>query len=297
MRVLVTGAAGFIGRPLVAALAGELYAASVCSVVRTRAPGVAGHMVAADLSSPGWTAAIPDETFDIVVHLAQSRHFREFPARTTDIVAVNVGATVELASWAVTHGVRRFVFASTANVYGTTAGLLGEDEVCRPQGMYAASKRSAELLLEPFAAHVEVLVLRIFGAYGAGQASGMLPGVMQRFDAGDEITLAGGIGVRYSPLHVDDCARVIADLACRATAPGYQIVNVAGDEVIDLRQVIELLEAETGRTVRVRDTSDRPVELVGRTDRLRALSTERPRTAFRDGLLGAYRARATQGTS
>lgn len=297
MRILVTGAAGFIGSTLTKILAAEFGPDAVWSVVRATTASTVGPAVAADVSLPGWTSALPDESFDVVIHLAQSRHFRDFPSRADDIVAVNVAATVELAAWAVAHGVKRFVFTSTANVYGASGSPFREDDICRPQGMYAASKRAAEVLLEPFAAHVEVLVLRVFGAYGAGQGSGMLPGVMQRFDEGEEITLAGGVGVRYSPLHVQDCARTIAEVACHAVVTGYEVINVAGEEAVDLAQVVRILEAETGRSGRVRETSDAPVEFVADTTRLYELSRTRPRLAFRDGLIGAYRERASQRTS
>lgn len=298
MRILVTGASGFVGRHLLSRFSAPPASEQLAlTAVSRRVPSIPAPPVrwtAADLSVSGWTAALPDEDFDAVVHLAQSRHHREFPAHAVDIFTVNVRSTFELAEWAVRHRVQRFVFASTGNVYRTGNGVHHEEDCCEPDTMYGVSKFSAELLLKPFSSLMHVLVLRLFGVYGPGQADAMLPGVIQRFLAGEEIVLAGNLGVEFNPIYVDDCSTAIAQLLAAPVQPGYQVLNVGGLETVDLGQVAQLLETLTRKKARIRVTADAPRHLVGSIDRLRSAIAFLPATSFAEGL---SRALAFQASS
>jgi UDP-glucose 4-epimerase len=288
LKILLTGATGFIGRNLVSRLAADNEATTITAVTRrTPAPGAAICWIHADISDRGWTARLPDTSFDIVIHLAQSEHYREFPRRAPDIVQVNVQATVELAEWASRHGVGRFLFASTGSVYGSSDRVHREDDRCQPGTMYAASKLAAEILLMPFAADMDVLALRLFGVYGPGQTNALLPTVISRFDTGEEITLAGNTGVRFNPIFVDDCATLIQRLAMQRFE-GFQALNVCGSEVVSLRNVVAILEAAAGRKANVRVTDAAPVLLVGCTDKLHGWCDCRGTVSFSDGLLRTY---------
>ena len=288
MRILVTGASGFVGRHLLSNLsaqpASEQLALTAVCRLGSSIPAPRVRWIVADLSDSGWTSALPDEDFDAVVHLAQSKHYREFPAYAGDIFNVNVRSTFELADWAVRHRVKRFVFASTGNVYRTGNTVHHEGDCCEPDTMYGVSKLSAEMLLKPFSSLTNVLVLRLFGVYGPGQADAMLPGVMQRFLAGEEIVLAGNLGVEFNPIYVEDCSTAIGQLLAGPVQPGYQVLNVGGLETVDLRQVAQLLETLTSKKARVRVTADPPKRLVGSIDKLRSAIAFQPATSFAEGL-------------
>jgi len=286
MRILLTGATGFIGRHLLDGLSGAGEENVVYAVAR-RVPqntSASVRWVPADLSSCDWTTHLPDGGVDVVVHLAQSKHYRDFPSQAVDIFDVNVKATVDLAGWAAVRGVKRFLFASTGNVYGFQEQVHQEGDVCKPDSMYAASKLSAEILLKPFSPSYEVVILRLFGVYGPGQTDAMVPGVIQRFIESREITLAGEIGVRFNPIYIDDCVVVFRQLLAVKLASSYEIVNVGGSEVVDLRQAVAQLEAMSGRPACVRSTADVPKQLVGSIDRLRKLVTPEKVVLFREGL-------------
>ena len=290
MKVLLTGATGFIGHNLLAVLVGGDGLHSVCAVARKVPAGVpaGGIWIEADLGQPDWTNSLPDGEFDVIIHLAQSKHFREFPGRTLDIF--NVKATVELAEWGLRHRVKRFMFASTGNVYGANDRIHIEDDRCEPDSMYAASKLSAEILLRPFSQFMDVAALRLFGVYGPGQANAMLPGIIQRFKAGDEIALAANVGVRFNPIYVDDCTSVIHGLITSSAWGGAQCLNVCGPEVVDLRQAVDILEREQGRAANVRVTAEHPKYLVGGTDKIEAICGRGARVPFKEGLIRTLRA-------
>ena len=286
MKILVTGATGFIGRYLLSVLAnhGEEY--SVSAIAR-RIPIEAHSLInwiTADLGISDWTKNLPDENFDTVIHLAQSKHYRDFPSHAIDIFNINVRATVELADWALKHHVKRFLFASTGNVYGSNESVQREEDRCNPETMYGASKLSAEILLKPFSVFMDVLVLRLFGIYGPGQIDSILPNIIHRFNIGDEITLAGNIGVRFNPLYIDDCALAIHHLTKAPTSSSYVVLNVGGSESIDLRIISGLLENFGRKKALTRVTGDCPTQLVGSIEKFRRLYEFKQTVPFHEGL-------------
>ena len=93
-----------------------------------------------DLSQPGFSPELPAKV-DCVLHLAQSKAYRDFPAGAPDMLAVNVGGALQLLQWG--HG-RRGQAASSwpppGNVYQPADRLHLESEPVMPASMYAASK-------------------------------------------------------------------------------------------------------------------------------------------------------------
>jgi UDP-glucose 4-epimerase len=283
VRVLVTGAAGFVGRALCRRLLAEP-GLSVAAVVRDgRGGGEPRYTeVQADLAAPGWTRSLPEQV-DVVVHLAQSRRYREFPAGAPDMVAVNVDAAFELVHWAASHAVRRFLLASTGNVYRPSQAPLDEEAPCEPTSLYAATKLSAEHLVRQYAGLIEVSVLRLFGVYGPGQRGMLVPAMIDRVRRGEEVVLAGGIGLYLTPLHVGDCVEMLL-CAARAGSQGHGVYNLCGGEGLSLREIVELIGAAVGCEPRVRATDGVPQSLIGNGARFERVFGYRPRVSFRDAI-------------
>lgn len=290
MKILVTGAAGFLGSKLLPALQQNREEVGVCGVVRNLPANLVPSVkyVVTDLSAPGWTDDLPDENFDVVIHLAQSRFHREFPVKGMDIFNVNVRSTVELADWSRRHRVKRFLFTSTGNVYGSQQKVHKEDDSCKPDAMYGATKLSAEILLKPYSGFMTILVLRIFGVYGPGQVNAMFPNIIQRFICGDEIILAGDVGVRSNPIFLDDCVLAIQRLSQMPMPSDFEVLNVCGSETIDLKQVSELMERFSGKKAKTRVTASLPLQLVGSNEKFDQLCAPSNGTRFEDGFRKTY---------
>lgn len=168
MRVLVTGANGFVGKALCPYLASLGH--DVVPAVR-RPSGVCNERIISDDAS--LKAAL--EGCDSVVHLAARAHVMH--EQETDPLAVfrinNVDATLELATRAVETGVRRFVFISTVKVNGegTVSGYsFKPDDPVSPKDPYAISKWEAEQRLFEIAnkTGIEVVIIRPPLVYGPG---------------------------------------------------------------------------------------------------------------------------------
>jgi len=283
MRVFVTGASGFIGRHLVAALA-ETH--QVFAAVRRRPIEVPSgvtwieHDFAAATPPTGWPTAI-----DAVVHLAQSRHYRAFPEQASDIYSVGLDATMRLLDWARAAGARQFVLASTGGLYGAGPRPFRESDPVAigpgPLSFYFTVKRSSEMLAEQFASLFPVAILRIFFAYGHGQAPSMLMArLIESVRTGDPVRLHGKDGIRINPVHVSDAVRVIA--RCLGTGASG-VFNVAGPEIVSLRETAMQIGAALDRAPCFVTEPGAGADLIADIDRLRRELVP-PTVALREGL-------------
>ncbi len=267
MTVLLTGATGFIGRHLLGLLAAD---DDVVAIARGAPPAdLAAHAtwVRTDLAAGLDRAALPARV-DAVVHLAQSDRYRDFPDGVDDVVALNVDAVAALADYARSAGASRFVLCSTGGVYGFRDGYASEDDPVAPASFYQASKYAGEVLLAPYGALMDTVVVRPFFVYGAGQRGMLVAGLAERVLRGDEVTIDGDPGLRINPIHVRDAARAIA-AAVRAQA-GAGIVNIAGAQTVALTQVVAGLAAAAGVRPRiVHAGAGPPGDLLADTARMR----------------------------
>jgi UDP-glucose 4-epimerase len=278
MRILVTGANGFIGRHLVRELAPR-------HEIHALARGPAGdapegvHWIEQDLTEP--LAGLPD-ALDAVVHLAQSRHYKEFPERADDIFAVNVTGTFRLLEYAREAGAGSFVFASTGGVYGHSYERFVETDPVSPLDFYLTSKYAAELLTANYKRFFHTIVLRFFFVYGPGQEGMLIPNLLGRVRQGETVTVQGPAGLRINPIYVGDAVRVFEPAPALDRS---EVFNVAGDEAVHLAQLVGLMGRVTGNEPAIEHTSDSPDgDLVADNRRMKEVLGVTPQTSLAAGL-------------
>lgn len=244
--ILVTGAAGLLGRNLVRRLARRN---EVHAIVRQApahpVPGVRYHVI--DLSSDWNVGQLPSRA-DGVIHLAQSSHFRHLPEKALDVFQVNVATTAKLLDYAWRANSRQFLYASSGGIYGVGSQAFHENSPIAPLGQlgyYLGSKLSGEVLAQNYTAHMQVLVLRFFFVYGANQNRSMLiPRLVDNVLAGRPVTLQGPDGIRINPIYVSDASRALIAAMGTTESATY---NVAGSEVLSLRSICTTIGAMVGR--------------------------------------------------
>jgi UDP-glucuronate 4-epimerase len=261
-RVLVTGAAGFIGSHLVdrllalgATVIGVDNFDSFYSPAEKRAnlAHAARHsafrLVEADCTYPSaLDDTLADEPIDVIVHLAAKAGVRPSLRDPIGYLRANVVGTQSVLEFARRHGISRVVFGSSSSVYGDTAPLpFSEDDTAdRPVSPYAASKRSAELLCATYN-HLygqSIVALRFFTVYGPRQRPDL---AIRKFATlmlqGVEIPMYGDGSTERDYTWIEDIIDgVVASIRrTRDMAGDYQVINLGGSRTTSLNRLIELL--------------------------------------------------------
>jgi len=244
VRVLVTGASGFIGRALTAALAQTGY--NVRAVLRDRRarqfPSGVEVAILPDLANPvDWAPLVAG--MDAVVHLAGIAHVGpDVPEAIYD--HVNHLATAELARAAAAAGVRRFVFMSStrAQVGAASTEPLTETAAPHPTDAYGRSKLAAEAAVRE--AGVPYTILRPALVYGPG-AKGNFASLM-RLAALPVPLPFGAFSNRRSFLARDNLIAAVR-FALEDPRAANETFLVADPQAISLAQLVSLLRAAAGR--------------------------------------------------
>jgi UDP-glucose 4-epimerase len=232
MKALVTGGAGFIGSHLVDLLLTKGWDVVVVDNLstgkRSQVPA-AVHFLEGDVGD----AALLDLGLagcDAVFHLAAVSSVQDSLDRPIDVHNTNLTATLTLLEAAKRHNVRRFVFSSSAAVYGDTGGEPArEDMTPKPMSHYAVQKLASEQYCHVYhRLHgLETVCLRYFNVYGPRQrADSPYSGVIAKFvdtaRAGQPITIFGDGEQTRDFCHVKDVASANFLAATRDAA------NIAG---------------------------------------------------------------------
>ena len=256
--VLVTGAAGFVGRAVVEVLGAM--GVPVVTHARQAAPGIDWAVDLASLCSRGRPGFLDD--LGAIVHCAAA-----IPSRSRAFERDNAVATASLAGMLDrAKGLRRIVYLSSVSVY--VRPLLGrwviseEAETVRANDpaadAYARSKRASELALDSLAARrpeISISYLRPSSIYGCGMVqSTLLPAMSRRALRHEPLRLHGSRGYRQNFVHVRDVAEIAAALAIGENAPS--VVNAFSDDTLGLYELADLLRTRLGSSSAVVDNTD-----------------------------------------
>ncbi|HUP93654.1 MAG TPA: NAD-dependent epimerase/dehydratase family protein [Burkholderiales bacterium] len=253
-KVLVTGAAGFVGRAAVDAFrtAGWQVRAAVRSRPTDVAPDIEWAAVG-DIRNPGaWSGTVSG--VDCVLHLAARVHVgREPDSNSLDRYrAINVEATRRLAHEALAAGVRRFIFLSSIGVNGqrTPGPAFTENDAPRPELPYAFSKLEAESALRSIAASsgVELVIVRPPLVYGP-DAPGNFRRLASWVSSGLPLPLAG-VCNRRSFISVQNLVSALVRCADHPRAANETFLVADGEDVSTPALVMKIAAA-LGREARL----------------------------------------------
>lgn len=305
-RILLTGAAGFIGSHVVERLLARgdevigidnfdpFYPRAIKERNLEAARGRAGfsfHELDI-LDVEALRRLLSPET--VVVHIAAKAGVRPSLLDPAGYLRVNVNGTQSVIDAARSQGVTRLIFGSSSSVYGDdTPPPFREDAAAdHPISPYAATKRSAELLLRALAPYcgLRVAALRFFTVYGPRQRPDLaIHSFTRRISAGEPIMMYGDGSEARDYTYIDDIVSgVVAALDWTRTAPaGLEIFNLGGNEVVALARMIAEISAALGVEPRIERAGRQPGDVrltsadLSKSGRMLGY---RPVTAFPEGI-------------
>ena len=299
MNVLVTGGAGFIGSHLVEKLihAGHsvrvLDNLSTGKTVNLAQVGGVVDLVVGDIRDTATVAACM-KRMDVIVHLAAVASVQ---ASVDDPLAAhqtNFDGTLNLLEAARQNRIKRFLYASSAAIYGNTQALPVTEELKpNPLTPYAIDKLTGEYYLHHYFRQygLATTAFRFFNIYGPRQNpsspySGVISIFMNCLQQGKPATLFGDGSQTRDFVYVDDLAGLLAQALHQPSLYG-QVVNVGTGVEQSLLQLIDKLEFLSGKPLvrkRARARTGDIARSCADISRLQRLNRTVPVTPLKEGL-------------
>jgi len=298
MNVLITGGAGFIGSHLVEHM---LAAGNAVRVLDNLSTGKRENLpVHSQLEFVQGDIRDRDLVFestrgmDAIVHLAAVASVQASVDDPTGTHETNFDGTLHLLEAARKEQVRRFLYASSAAVYGDNTRLpLVEEEILNPLSPYAADKLAGEYYLRFYHAKfgIETTAFRFFNIFGPRQDpgspySGVISIFIERVNRGEPVTVFGDGRQTRDFVFVGDLVGLLARALSEKQTAG-QVINVGRGKQCSLLELLDALESLTGKPVERKFVAARLGDIVhscADTSRLIRLLGKVPQTGIATGL-------------
>jgi UDP-glucose 4-epimerase len=295
-KILVVGGAGYIGSHMVKDLLDSGYGVITLDDLSTGhrelLPG--GEFIEGGLGDP----VLLDNLFSThkisaVMHFAAFSLVGESVEKPLKYYRNNLGATAELLDSMIRHNVKRFIFSSTAAVYGEPVEIpITEDHPCNPTNPYGASKVGVERMLKDCdsAYGLKYISLRYFNASGADESGDigerhenethLIPLILEVATGrrknikifGTHYPTPDGTCIR-DYIHVSDLTRAHLLALETLTSGGHSAVyNLGNNRGYSVREVIELARRVTGKTIPAIEADKRPGDpaiLIASSDKIK----------------------------
>lgn len=169
MKILITGGSGFIGTHLINKLLNDGH--EIYNIDKFNSRALPYHkqkiidIIDIDVNDNFF------QNIDCIIHLAAIVSVSKSLNDPIDSFGNNAFCTVKLLSIAKLHNIKKFIFASSAAVYGNKEGILTELDTTEPNTPYGLDKSVSEKYIQMYCQlwNIEYLILRLFNVYGEGQ--------------------------------------------------------------------------------------------------------------------------------
>ncbi|WP_407275477.1 NAD-dependent 4,6-dehydratase LegB [Halothiobacillus sp. DCM-1] len=302
MRVLVTGADGFIGSHLTEMLVARGF--SVRALVQYNSFNSWGwldhsdcrsqiEVVAGDVRDPNFCRQAVREVA-VVFHLAALIAIPYSYAAPDSYIDTNVRGTLNICQAARDEGVLRVIHTSTSEVYGTARYVpIDEAHPLQPQSPYSASKIGADAIAQSFhrSFGLPLTIARPFNTYGPRQsARAVIPTIISQIAAGKRQIALGDLTPTRDFNFVTDTCRGFIALAESAAAVG-EVVNIGSNFEISIGDTLHLIRELMGSDIevlhddqRLRPTHSEVFRLWCDNRKIHALTGFEPEVDIRQGL-------------
>ncbi|WP_134686531.1 NAD-dependent epimerase/dehydratase family protein [Brevibacillus migulae] len=248
MNVLITGGYGFIGSAVAERFHKEGYKVYIIDNLSSGNQNnlsIPHKSYRLNVEDRGCEEIFRSVGFDVVVHLAAQTDVSTSMERPVSDTQTNILGLVNMLNCSRQHGVKKFIFASSAAVYGHCDELpLKEGTVCAPISPYGMNKLLGEMYCEKWRDMYDLptLCLRFANVYGPRQSSkgegGVISIFLRRLLEGQHLTVYGDGNQTRDFIFVDD----IADAVYRgATSDASGVYNVSTGKETSVKELIEVM--------------------------------------------------------
>ena len=303
MRVLVTGASGFIGANLTTLLKSkEIDTRGVDSFSSYYSPemkktriielGITDLVSNLDITDYSELADLLDAYRpNVVVHLAAQGGVRASRTDPSPYIASNQQGFHNVLKLSELHGVEKLIYASSSSVYGDQAiPPFKEDAILSaPRSLYALSKMSNEIMAEHFPGKdMQRIGLRLFTVYGPwGRPDMAMFRLLASCRLKEKFQLTANLQVLRDFTFVNDTSQSIFDLIIDKTSKQkHEILNIAGGKPYSLQNLLDVL-SQSGMEPMIEKRENDPLDVRlthGSTEKIAKFGISIPNTSLYDGV-------------
>jgi UDP-glucuronate 4-epimerase len=274
MKILVTGAAGFIGSHLAENLVAEGHEVVGVdnfneyydpAIKRDNWSGVGdAELAEIDLRDADAVRSLIQRTRpEVVVHLAAQAGVRPSLKDPVYYHDVNVTGTLRLLEALRETPAARVVFASSSSVYGNCPNVpfREDDDSLQPISPYGASKLSGEHHVRIWSALTGIpsIALRFFTVYGPRQRPDMaIHKFIKLIDSGETLTMYGAGDTRRDYTYVDDIIQGVKGAIFQPLDHSFRVYNLGESQTILLRELIQTIEEAVGKPAQIHQIEEQP---------------------------------------
>lgn len=193
------------------------------------------------------------EKFDIVVHFAAQAGVRYSLENPKSYIASNVVGFHNLMEACQAHSIKKFIYASSSSVYGMSKNpmLSVTDDVVSPVSLYAATKKSNELIAHAYSHlyKMTTIGLRFFTVYGPWGRPDMAPFLFaDAITKGKTLKIFNNGNMQRDFTYIDDTIDGLSAVVNAETDHSYTIFNIGNSKPVMLMDFIRSLESALGET-------------------------------------------------
>ena len=242
MNILVTGAAGFIGKNLV----GELKKSHNRIYTLDKLDAVGIDFVVDITNEYDLLEVFKKVNFDKVVHLAGKAGVRESKSNPNSYIHNNIIGFTNVLECCIKTNVKQVIYASSSSVYGEEYGLSEEDKCDKQLSIYAVTKKCNENLAYTYSHNygIKTTGLRFFSVFGLGMRQDlMIYKILDSLMNNKPITVYGDGTQERDFTYIHTILQTIHKLVEDEQENNYEVYNLGNEKPMSLKYVIDYISA------------------------------------------------------